>query len=145
MNTADRSIRMLDSAIRRRFAFLELLPNMEPLTDAVVGQLDLRVFLTELNARIRAGLDREKQIGQAFLLPGGEPVSTPEELAAVVRDEILPLLQEYAYDDYGLLAGFLGTAVIDPVAHTPRELDDEKLVSALYEELQVKAHAAQPE
>ncbi|MEU9083667.1 AAA family ATPase [Streptomyces sp. NPDC048357] len=145
MNTADRSIRMLDSAIRRRFAFLELLPNTEPLTDAVVGQLDLKVFLTELNARIRAGLDREKQIGQAFLLPGGEPVSTPEELAAVIRDEILPLLQEYAYDDYGLLAGFLGTAVIDPVAHTPRELDDEKLVSALYEELQVKAHATQPE
>ncbi|MFD4864704.1 McrB family protein [Streptomyces sp. NPDC058412] len=145
MNTADRSIRMLDSAIRRRFAFLELLPNTEPLTDAVVGQLDLKVFLTELNARIRAGLDREKQIGQAFLLPGGEPVGTPEELAAVIRDEILPLLQEYAYDDYGLLAGFLGTAVIDPVAHTPRELDDEKLVSALYEELQVKAHATQPE
>ncbi|WP_030708633.1 AAA family ATPase [Streptomyces sp. NRRL F-2580] len=145
MNTADRSIRMLDSAIRRRFAFLELLPNTEPLTDAVVGQLDLKVFLTELNARIRAGLDREKQIGQAFLLPGGEPISTPEELAAVIRDEILPLLQEYAYDDYGLLAGFLGTAVIDPVAHTPRELDDEKLVSALYEELQVKAHATQPE
>ncbi|MFF2192914.1 AAA family ATPase [Streptomyces sp. NPDC058157] len=145
MNTADRSIRMLDSAIRRRFAFLELLPDTEPLADAVVGPLDLKVFLTELNARIRVGLDREKQIGQAFLLPGGEPVATPQELAAVVRDEILPLLQEYAYDDYGLLAGFLGTTVIDPVAHSPRDLDDERLVSALYEELQVKAHASQPE
>lgn len=144
MNTADRSIRMLDSAIRRRFAFIELLPDTEPLRNFTVGQLDLAAFLDSLNARIRSGLDREKQIGQAFLLPGGEPVSTAGELASIIRDEILPLLQEYVYDDYGLLAKFLGKAFVDPGAHTLRELTDEKLVSALYEEHRADA-AAQPE
>ncbi|MFH9724494.1 McrB family protein [Streptomyces sp. NPDC017254] len=141
MNTADRSIRMLDSAIRRRFAFVELLPDARPLHGFNVDQLDLGVFLEALNARVRRTLDREKQIGHAFLLPGGEPVATAQELAAIVRDEIMPLLQEYAYDDYGLLTSFLGEAVVDPVNHCLRELDDEKLVSALYSELQVDADA----
>ncbi|MEU7036731.1 AAA family ATPase [Streptomyces sp. NPDC046237] len=141
MNTADRSIRMLDSAIRRRFAFVELLPDPKPLRGFNVDQLDLGVFLETLNARVRQMLDREKQIGHAFLLPGGEPVATAQELAAIVRDEIMPLLQEYAYDDYGLLTSFLGEAVVDPVTHCLRDLDDESLVSALYSELQVDADA----
>ncbi|MFF7442425.1 McrB family protein [Streptomyces sp. NPDC008122] len=137
MNTADRSVRMLDSAIRRRFAFIELLPDSGPLRGAQVDQLDLAVFLDRLNERIRTRLDREKQIGHAFFLPEGAPVSTAAEFAAIVRGEILPLLQEYAYDDYGLLAAFLGEGVVDAVAHTLRELTDEDLVNRLYEELQV--------
>ncbi|MFF6790245.1 AAA family ATPase [Streptomyces filamentosus] len=144
MNTADRSIRTLDSAVRRRFAFVELLPDPTPLRDFNVDQLDLGIFLEELNTRIRGALDREKQIGHALLLPGGEPVSTAQELAAIVRDEIVPLLQEYAYDDYGLLASFLGEGVVDTAAHRLRPLDDEALVAALYAELQVgtDAHSA---
>ncbi|MFB7514331.1 McrB family protein [Streptomyces sp. NPDC056144] len=141
MNTADRSIRTLDSAVRRRFAFVELLPDPKPLRGFNVDQLDLGEFLEELNARIRGALDREKQIGHAFLLPGGEPVATAQELAAIVRDEIVPLLQEYAYDDYGLLASFLGEAVVDTVAHRLRPLDDEALVAALYSELRVGTDA----
>ncbi|WP_031008562.1 McrB family protein [Streptomyces sp. NRRL F-5727] len=137
MNTADRSIRMLDSAIRRRFAFIELLPDPGPLRGSQVDQLDLGVFLDRLNARIRTRLDREKQIGHAFFLAGGVPVATAAEFAAIVRGEILPLLQEYAYDDYGLLAGFLGEELVDVAAHTLRDLTDEDLVNRLYEELQV--------
>ncbi|GGV09732.1 hypothetical protein GCM10010275_58110 [Streptomyces litmocidini] len=137
MNTADRSVRMIDSAIRRRFAFIELLPDSGPLRGAQVDQLDLAVFLDRLNERIRTRLDREKQIGHAFFLPEGAPVSTAAEFAAIVRGEILPLLQEYAYDDYGLLAAFLGEEVVDVAAHTLRELTDEDLVNRLYEELQV--------
>ncbi|MFF8838938.1 AAA family ATPase [Streptomyces sp. NPDC015130] len=139
MNTADRSVRMLDAAIRRRFAFLELLPDSGPLLDRRVGELELATFLDELNRRIRGALDREKQIGHAFLLPEGAPVADPAEFAAVVRGEILPLLQEYAYDDYTLLAGFLGEELVDPVTHTLRDVTDERLVTLLYEELQVGA------
>ncbi|MFI8325405.1 McrB family protein [Streptomyces sp. NPDC085529] len=139
MNTADRSIRMLDSAVRRRFAFIELLPDPGPLRGSQVDQLDLGVFLDRLNARIRTRLDREKQIGHAFFLAGGVPVATAAEFAAIVRGEILPLLQEYAYDDYGLLAAFLGEELVDVAAHTLRDLADEELVNRLYEELQVGA------
>ncbi|MFF1413799.1 AAA family ATPase [Streptomyces sp. NPDC058289] len=141
MNTADRSIRQLDSAVRRRFAFLELLPDAGPLRGSPVDELDLGVFLDALNHRIRRELDREKQIGQAFFLPGGKPLATAAELASVIRDEIWPLLQEYAYDDYGLLTGFLGEALVDPVSHTLRALPDEDLVAALYEEFQDCADA----
>ncbi|MFI8513123.1 McrB family protein [Streptomyces sp. NPDC085460] len=141
MNTADRSVRMLDSAIRRRFAFIELLPDSRPLRDRRVDQLHLADFLDELNRRIRVRLDREKQIGHAFFLPEGVPVSTAAEFAAIVRGEILPLLQEYAYDDYGLLAAFLGDALVDAVGHTLREVSDEALVTHLYEELQVGSGA----
>ncbi|MGW6556993.1 McrB family protein [Streptomyces hydrogenans] len=137
MNTADRSVRLLDSAVRRRFAFIELLPDPGSLRGAQVDQLDLGVFLGRLNDRIRTRLDREKQIGHAFLFSGGAPVSTAAEFAAVVRGEILPLLQEYAYDDYGLLASFLGEELVDVAAHTLREVTDEDLVNRLYEELQV--------
>ncbi|MET9345079.1 McrB family protein [Streptomyces termitum] len=137
MNTADRSVRLLDSAIRRRFSFVEFLPDSSPLRGARVDQLDLGVFLNRLNARVRNRLDREKQMGHAFFLPEGVPVSTASEFAAIVRGEVLPLLQEYAYDDYGLLAEFLGGEVVDVAAHTLRELTDEDLVNRLYEELQV--------
>ncbi|MFD5700407.1 McrB family protein [Streptomyces lasiicapitis] len=138
MNTADRSIRALDAAIRRRFAFLELLPDSGPLQGCHVEELHLADLLDALNQRIRTHLDREKQIGHAFFLPGGAPVDSAAELAAIVRSEILPLLQEYAYDDYTLLAAFLGDDLVDPGTHTLRDLGDEGLVSALYRELQVK-------
>ncbi|MFD3578314.1 McrB family protein [Streptomyces sp. NPDC058644] len=138
MNTADRSIRTLDAAIRRRFAFLELLPDSGPLQGCHVGELHLADLLDVLNQRIRTLLDREKQIGHAFFLPGGAPVDSAAELAGIVRGEILPLLQEYAYDDYTLLAAFLGDDLVDADTHTLKDLTDEGLVTALYTELQVK-------
>ncbi|MER7743127.1 AAA family ATPase [Streptomyces sp. NPDC096538] len=143
MNTADRSIRMLDAAVRRRFAFLEQLPDSGPLQGCHVEQLHLADLLDGLNQRVRTHLDREKQIGQAFLLPNGAPVDSVSGLAAIVRDEILPLLQEYAFDDYSLLASFLGEALVDLEAHTMKELSDEGLVKALYTEFQVKDGAAE--
>lgn len=143
MNTADRSIRMLDAAIRRRFAFLEQLPDSAPLQGCHVEQLHLADLLDALNQRVRTHLDREKQIGQAFFLPNGAPVDSVSGLAGIVRDEILPLLQEYAYDDYSMLAAFLGEALVDSDAHTLRDLSDEGLVTALYTELQVRGEAAE--
>jgi 5-methylcytosine-specific restriction protein B len=143
MNTADRSIRMLDAAVRRRFAFLEQLPDSSPLQGCHVEQLHLADLLDGLYQRVRTHLDREKQIGQAFFLPNGAPVDSVPALAAIVRDEILPLLQEYAFDDYSLLASFLGEALVDLEAHTMMELSDEGLVKALYTEFQVKDAVAE--
>lgn len=135
MNTADRSIRLLDSALRRRFAFHELLPDTDVLDGQKVGNVDLGLLLRELNGRVVKELGRERQIGHSFFLPGGRPVDNEAELAAIVRTEVLPLLQEYAYDDYSLLSRFLGEKIVDVQAHTVAGLSDEGLVEALAAEL----------
>ena len=108
MNTADRSIRLLDSALRRRFAFLELMPDPTVLEGYRVGELHLADLLSGLNDRIRAQAGRDQQIGHAFFLDGGSPLATANHVATVVRNDLMPLLQEYAYDDYSILASFLG-------------------------------------
>ncbi|HEY3545596.1 MAG TPA: AAA family ATPase [Propionicimonas sp.] len=113
MNTADRSIRLLDAALRRRFAFIELLPDARPMGDAMVGDLPLGRFLDELNLRIIKRHGREKQVGQSFLLDDGRPVGSAKLFAARFRREILPLLQEYAYDDFRELTEYLGPDLVD--------------------------------
>lgn len=113
MNTADRSIRLLDAALRRRFAFIELMPDAGPLEGARVGGLELDTFLLELNRRIARVEGREKQIGHSFLMDGDQPIASPEVFAARFRHEILPLLQEYAFEDYRELVGYLGAGLVD--------------------------------
>ncbi|TDD29354.1 restriction endonuclease [Actinomadura sp. KC06] len=139
MNTADRSIRLLDSALRRRFAFHELLPDTDVLDGQKVGDVNLGYLLRELNRRVVKELGRERQIGHSFFMPGGEPVDGEAELAAIIRTEVLPLLQEYAYDDYSMLSRFLGQEIVDVQAHTVAGLSDERLVEALSSELQANA------
>ena len=114
MNTADRSIKLLDAALRRRFAFIELMPQPETVAGGKVGDLDLAVFLAALNAKIAATEGREKQIGHSFLLTdGGEPVSSLDEFAQRFRYEILPLLQEYSYEDYTELESYIGSGLVN--------------------------------
>jgi 5-methylcytosine-specific restriction protein B len=114
MNTADRSIKLLDAALRRRFAFIELMPDPEVLRGGIVDGLDLEVFLEELNRRIAAVEGREKQIGHSYLLRSdGQPVGNAEELSRRFRHEILPLLQEYAYEDYAELEAYVGKGLVD--------------------------------
>ncbi|GAA0904572.1 hypothetical protein GCM10009558_004340 [Virgisporangium aurantiacum] len=141
MNTADRSIRLLDAALRRRFAFHELLPDREPLEGAFVGKLHLADLLTALNTRIRREVGRERQVGHAFFLRHGQPVATEEEFGAAFRGDVLPLLQEYAADDYGLLVRLLGQALIDEGEQRLRDLPDGDLVDALYTELRASPDA----
>jgi len=135
MNTADRSIRLLDAALRRRFAFIELMPDIGPLGGATIGDLDLALFLTTLNDRVAKTEGREKQIGHSFLLDGsGQPVADVEQFAAQFRHEIVPLLQEYAFEDYAELEQYLGKAVVDVDAQRirPGLLDDpQALLDAL--------------
>lgn len=113
MNTADRSIRLLDTALRRRFAFKELMPDPSLLANSLVGPLALDTFLRDLNTRIARGAGREKQIGHAYLMKGSRAVATPDEFSARFRQDILPLLQEYAYDNFAVLADYLTPALVD--------------------------------
>jgi 5-methylcytosine-specific restriction protein B len=137
MNTADRSIKLLDAALRRRFAFVELMPDSELLQGGKVNGLALDEFLEELNRRIARSQGREKQIGHSFLLDGDEPLSDPEEFARRFRQEILPLLQEYCYEDYGALAKYIGSKLVCEEAQTLNYeyLDDATaLIAALEDE-----------
>jgi 5-methylcytosine-specific restriction protein B len=126
MNTADRSIALLDVALRRRFGFVELMPDYSVLEQAVVGGLPLGPWLRYINGRIRAigGTDaRNRQIGHAFLLAGGTPITTVEQLTAVLRDDVIPLLEEYCYDDFEQVSEIIGSKLVDkPAQRIRREL-----------------------
>lgn len=111
MNTADRSIALLDAALRRRFAFVELFPEYEALGTTRVSDLPLGPWLRELNERIvlHAGRDaRNLQVGHAYLLQAGQPITDAARFLEVFRDDIVPLLEEYCYGDDDALASILG-------------------------------------
>ncbi|MBP8002394.1 MAG: EVE domain-containing protein [Chloroflexi bacterium] len=134
MNTADRSIKLMDAALRRRFAFMEIMPDVSPLQGATINNLPLDDFLEALNKRIAAREGREKQIGHAYFLDGEQPISEPEEFARRFRQEILPLLQEYCYDDYAELAYYLGAQLInekDQTLNTQTLSNVDSLLEAL--------------
>jgi 5-methylcytosine-specific restriction protein B len=116
MNTADRSIALLDTALRRRFGFVELMPDKSVLGATVVEGIPLGAWLDALNQRIREHIGRDArnlQIGHAYLLDRGRPVDGFARLARIVQDDILPLLEEYCYEDYDRLEKILGSALVD--------------------------------
>ncbi|PKO01263.1 MAG: hypothetical protein CVU42_00190 [Chloroflexi bacterium HGW-Chloroflexi-4] len=134
MNTADRSIKLLDVALRRRFSFLELMPDPELLEGVSIGGLELNALLSKLNQRIIREEGREKQLGHALLMDNNGPIRNPEELADRFRQDILPLLQEYCYEDYAELEKILGNELVDADENcllSEAIEDDEKLILAL--------------
>lgn len=98
MNTADRSIAMLDTALRRRFEFIEMMPNPSLLGDC--EGVDLCELLTALNERVEYYYDREHAIGHAYFMNNNGCITTLNELRDVFSTKIIPLLQEYFFDDY---------------------------------------------
>ena len=105
MNTADRSIALLDTALRRRFTFKELMPNSSIITgsrgdgyieDGQGGVINLRELLDMMNKRIRFLLNRDMMLGHAYLCK----VKDFSALKDVVVNQFIPLLQEYFYDDW---------------------------------------------
>ncbi|EAI6324584.1 McrB family protein [Campylobacter jejuni] len=102
MNTADRSITSLDTALRRRFEFIEMMPDVSKLSMDCEG-INLQELLKAINTRIEYLLDREKTIGHAFFIS----VENLESLKKVFKNRIIPLLQEYFYNDYALIDAVL--------------------------------------
>ncbi|HDZ4295267.1 TPA: McrB family protein [Campylobacter jejuni] len=102
MNTADRSITSLDTALRRRFEFVEMMPNVSKLSMDCEG-INLQELLKAINTRIEYLLDREKTIGHAFFIG----VENLNDLKSIFQNKIIPLLQEYFYNDYALINAVL--------------------------------------
>ena len=104
MNTADRSIQLLDTALRRRFTFREMMPDPNHEGIGEIGGVDCRRLLRVMNKRIAVLLDREHQIGHTYFLD----LRNLEDLADVFRNRVLPLLQEYFFDDWSKIRAVLG-------------------------------------
>ncbi|EIU4547617.1 McrB family protein [Campylobacter jejuni] len=102
MNTVDRSITSLDTALRRRFEFIEMMPDVSKLSMDCEG-INLQELLKAINTRIEYLLDREKTIGHAFFIG----VENLNDLKKVFKNKIIPLLQEYFYNDYALIDAVL--------------------------------------
>lgn len=107
MNTADRSIAMLDTALRRRFSFVEMMPDSSVLDGVEVEGISISGLLTTLNRRIEVLFDREHTLGHAFFTPLRHSPSI-QTLGEIFRDKVIPLLQEYFYDDYEKICLVLG-------------------------------------
>ena len=95
MNTADRSIALLDTALRRRFEFVEMMPKPELVSDDIEG-VNCRELLKAMNKRITVLLDRDHQIGHSYFLD----VEDIEDLKKAFQNKVIPLLQEYFYDHW---------------------------------------------
>ncbi|EKJ5649579.1 AAA family ATPase, partial [Campylobacter jejuni] len=102
MNTADRSITSLDTALRRRFEFIEMIPDVSKLSMDCEG-INLQELLKAINTCIEYLLDREKTIGHAFFIG----VENLNDLKSIFQNKIIPLLQEYFYNDYALINAVL--------------------------------------
>ena len=133
MNTADRSIALLDTALRRRFVFEEMMPDPSHLgVSSDVEGIDCRKLLAAMNRRIAVLLDREHQIGHTYFLR----VDTVAALASTFQTRIVPLLQEYFYDDWEKIRAVLNrnsfVRKLDPPADLVR-LDLVDADRAVYE------------
>jgi hypothetical protein len=103
MNTADRSIALIDTALRRRFCFKEMMPDSSLLNDDVEG-INLQLLLSKINERIDFLLDRDHTIGHSFFMKA----SSKNEICAIFKNKIIPLLQEYFYNDWEKVQLVLG-------------------------------------
>lgn len=113
MNTADRSIALLDTALRRRFIFREMAPNASLLRE--VDGIDLTAVLTTINQRIEYLIGREYRIGHAFFIN----CENRGQVEDVVRNKVVPLLQEYFFEDWSRIAAVLGDGFMQEVQILP--------------------------
>jgi len=133
MNTADRSISLLDAALRRRFGFIELMPDGSKLGDRDISGIPLQTWFNELNLRIREYVGRDArnlQIGHSYLMQDGRPISDFQTLKQAIRDDVIPLISEYCYEDFTALQNILGRALVD--------IDQSRIQEELFDDGQEK-------
>ena len=109
MNTADKSLTALDAALRRRFEFVEMMPDPDVLKGRMIMDVNLSKLLAVINNRIELLYDREHMLGHAYFIP----VKTIDDLAQCMINKIIPQLQDYFFDDYEKMCWVLGKAA-DP-------------------------------
>jgi len=111
MNTADRSIALIDTALRRRFEFVEMMPDLKAVDNIKVDNIEIKKLLKTINKRIEYLYDRDHTIGHAYfmsLINKNTEKEKFEELDNIFRNKIIPLLQEYFYDDWEKIQIVLG-------------------------------------
>lgn len=113
MNTADRSVEALDTALRRRFVFKEIPPRPSLLSNITFGKFNLKDVLSTINKRIEILLDRDHRIGHSYFMKLKS--HDTKGLASIFTNNIIPLLQEYFYNDYQKIALILGPGFVDEI------------------------------
>ncbi|GAA5106389.1 hypothetical protein GCM10023211_06110 [Orbus sasakiae] len=116
MNTADRSVEALDTALRRRFCFTEMRPqpallNAEQHNSTEVKQFPLNEILSTINKRLEILLDRDHQIGHSYFMN----IQHLDELCDVFNNNVIPLLQEYFFNDYAKIGLVLGNGFVEKI------------------------------
>jgi 5-methylcytosine-specific restriction protein B len=124
MNTADRSIALLDIALRRRFKFEELVPDAS-LLSTDIDDVDIQELFRTINQRIEFLIDRDHCIGHAYFLK----IESLDMLRDVFRNKIIPLLQEYCFDDWGRIVKILATGNDNdgPTSHLVEKLKPPRI------------------
>lgn len=117
MNTADRSIALMDTALRRRFEFIEMMPKPQELKK--IEEIDLQEMLKAINDRIEYLYDREHTIGHAYFMG----IKNLDDLKRVFQTKIIPLLQEYFYEDYAKINAVLNNnGIIEEVKFNIKDI-----------------------
>lgn len=109
MNTADRSVEALDTALRRRFSFEEVLPKPSLLNDSNYKEVNLTTLVKTINKRVELLIDKDHQIGHSYFIN----IDSLNSLKTVFKDNIIPLLEEYFYGDFGKIGLVLGEAFVE--------------------------------
>jgi 5-methylcytosine-specific restriction endonuclease McrBC GTP-binding regulatory subunit McrB len=116
MNTADRSIEAIDTALRRRFSFIEIAPDSNIIgekgysknANGIVEDIDLVELLETINERVEKLLDKDHKIGHSYFMK----VKSHSDLVKAFKNKVIPLLEEYFYGDYGKIGLVLGKEFI---------------------------------
>jgi 5-methylcytosine-specific restriction protein B len=112
MNTADRSVEALDTALRRRFSFVEMMPDVKVIEEKKFTGYDRVKIMNLINQRIEVLLDRNYTLGHSYFIK--------DDFKNSFENEIIPLLQEYFYNDYGKIGLVLGKGFVREKAITAK-------------------------